>query len=52
MGNSLTDEGLKTAEFNLLSFSGLQPSEYEVKKVIVDGFDNHIKTYIFGSEKK
>ncbi len=51
MGNkqdTLTPGMLKAAERELLKFSKMDPSEIEVRKVEIDGQENHITTLLIG----
>ena len=47
----LTDENLEMAERALLEASGLQPDEYEIRKIIVDKELNHYMSTVIIKSK-
>ena len=51
MGNkqdTLTPGMLKAAERELLKFSKMDPSQIEVRKVVIDELENHVTTILVG----
>ena len=48
----MTQENLEKAEQALMACSGLQPNEYEIRKVIVDKELNHHMTTIIVNTKR